>query len=99
MKISLNNLLLVPHFFKSSTTKKGKMLLASAINGRCTSTPLRISRVFRSPLLSVKTDTSCPMSTNSCVKYSAYVPNPPTSLGGYSQTKKPTLKIYHHFQG
>src|SRR4030043_1031724 len=97
MKMSLKSLMLVPHFLRSSTTNIGKMLAAFAIRGRWTSTPCRTSLVFKSPELSVKTETSCPMSTNSCVMYSAYVPKPPTSLGGYSQTKNPILYTNHPF--
>jgi hypothetical protein len=35
------------------------------------------------PKFNVKTETSCPKAIYSCVKFSAYVPKPPTIAGGY----------------
>jgi hypothetical protein len=58
--MSLKKRMFVPHFFKSSVTNIGNTLLASAILGRWTSTPLKISLVFKSPELRVKTVTSDP---------------------------------------
>src|SRR5271157_328134 len=66
---------------------------ASTPSGRWTDTPCITSLVLRFPVFMVKTATSWPILTKSWVMYWAYVPSPPTSLGGYSQVKK-AMRIY-----
>jgi hypothetical protein len=68
-----------------------RMPEASMPRGLCTETPCITSLVFRLPLFMVNTETSCPILTRSRVMYSAYVPRPPTSLGGYSHAKNAIL--------